>query len=291
VRLVLALCLSAGMAGAMAPETSLRPTQPAASATVTERPTESAVRADQLGMQSAPSVRPVLRPVPRKTTSLTSANAPPGLQAETEAHVSAFAAALSLRPSLRPQNVEERAIALRRERQRGAICGNPDIQGDHVGRVSGRIAGCGIEEAVRVRSVAGVELTQRSVMDCGTATALNRWVAQTAKPALSGLNGGLARLKVAAHYSCRTRNRQAGARISEHGKGRAIDISGFHMRDGSLITVEQGWTARTTDRALRRMHRGACGTFGTVLGPEADRFHRDHFHFDTARYRSGSYCR
>jgi len=30
---------------------------------------------------------------------------------------------------------------------------------------------------------------------------------------------------------------------------------------------------------------------GTVLGPEANRFHRDHFHFDTAEYRSGPYCR
>jgi hypothetical protein len=28
-----------------------------------------------------------------------------------------------------------------------------------------------------------------------------------------------------------------------------------------------------------------------VLGPNANSFHRDHFHFDTARYRSGSYCR
>jgi len=28
-----------------------------------------------------------------------------------------------------------------------------------------------------------------------------------------------------------------------------------------------------------------------VLGPEAARYHQDHFHFDTARYRSGSYCR
>jgi len=39
------------------------------------------------------------------------------------------------------------------------------------------------------------------------------------------------------------------------------------------------------------MHRAACGPFGTVLGPNADRFHQDHFHFDTARHRSGPYCR
>jgi hypothetical protein len=39
------------------------------------------------------------------------------------------------------------------------------------------------------------------------------------------------------------------------------------------------------------MHKAACGPFGTVLGPNSNRFHQDHFHFDTARYRSGSYCR
>ena len=44
-------------------------------------------------------------------------------------------------------------------------------------------------------------------------------------------------------------------------------------------------------KALKKMHKIACGPFGTVLGPNANRFHRDHFHFDTARYRSGSYCK
>jgi len=45
------------------------------------------------------------------------------------------------------------------------------------------------------------------------------------------------------------------------------------------------------ERILREMHSTACGPFGTVLGPEANRFHRENFHFDTARYRSGRYCR
>jgi hypothetical protein len=98
-------------------------------------------------------------------------------------------------------------------------------------------------------------------------------------------------LRVAAHYACRTRNNQPGARISEHGKGRAIDISGLRLRDGTLITVRNGWNGAETGKILRRMHQGACGPFGTVLGPESDRFHLDHFHFDTARYRSGPFCR
>ena len=41
---------------------------------------------------------------------------------------------------------------------------------------------------------------------------------------------------------------------------------------------------------LRRLHQGACGVFGTVLGPEANEAHRDHFHFDLAHRRNSAYC-
>jgi hypothetical protein len=41
---------------------------------------------------------------------------------------------------------------------------------------------------------------------------------------------------------------------------------------------------------LRRLHKGACATFGTVLGPEANEAHRDHFHFDLAHRRRSAYC-
>jgi len=63
------------------------------------------------------------------------------------------------------------------------------------------------------------------------------------------------------------------------------------LKSGQEITVLTDWGRGDRGRALRQMWRAACGPFGTVLGPEANRFHRDHFHFDTARYRSGSYCR
>lgn len=111
------------------------------------------------------------------------------------------------------------------------------------------------------------------------------------KPAIGNTGGGVSQIKVAAHYACRTRNNQAGAKISEHGKGRAIDISGFKLRDGRQITLLQDWDRRDTGAMLRKMHKRACGIFGTVLGPDSDRFHKDHFHFDTARHRGGSFCR
>ena len=200
------------------------------------------------------------------------------------------AAFVSLRPLLRPRRVEEQAMARKRKRLAGAVCKDPDIQGAVVGAVPDRGA-CGIDAAVRVREVAGVSLTQEALMNCETAKALKTWVTRSAKPELRSIGGGLSRLKVAAHYACRTRNNLPGARISEHGKGRAIDISAFILRDGSQLTVLKDWSSGRGSRAMRAMHKGACGPFGTVLGPNSDRFHRDHFHFDTARYRSGPYCR
>lgn len=197
--------------------------------------------------------------------------------------------------SMRPIFRSPKAVREARQQQAvltaGAVCGDTSIQGEAIGAVPGRIAGCGIENAVRITSVSGVKLSTKSTMECGTARALKTWVDGSAKPALSRKGGGLREIKVAAHYACRRRNNAKTGKISEHGKGRAIDISGFTLVDGTKITVLKGWKAGSTRKALRKMHADACGPFGTVLGPKANKFHLDHFHFDTARYRSGTYCR
>lgn len=41
---------------------------------------------------------------------------------------------------------------------------------------------------------------------------------------------------------------------------------------------------------LHQIHADACGIFGTVLGPEANDAHRNHFHVDLAPRRRSSYC-
>lgn len=41
---------------------------------------------------------------------------------------------------------------------------------------------------------------------------------------------------------------------------------------------------------LKRVHKEACKYFGTVLGPEANEAHRDHFHFDLAPRKRSNYC-
>ncbi|WP_245776415.1 extensin family protein [Thalassovita taeanensis] len=196
-----------------------------------------------------------------------------------------------LRPRQRNEAVAQRARQFERDRRRGVVCSDPALKGDPVGLVPGALAGCGLDNAVRLRAVSGVTLSQAAIVDCTTAKALKAWVEKGLKPAVGRRGGGVSEMRVFASYSCRTRNSRKGARISEHGKGRAIDIGGIVLRDGSLITVLDSWGKRKEGKILRKMHKSACGPFGTVLGPASDRFHKDHFHLDTARYRSGPYCR
>ena len=95
----------------------------------------------------------------------------------------------------------------------------------------------------------------------------------------------IASLRVIASYACRSRNSRLGAKLSEHGRANAIDISGFEFGDGSKLMIKQGWRAGGPRTAfLRDVHRGACRYFSTVLGPNSDRFHHDHFHLDLARH-------
>lgn len=55
--------------------------------------------------------------------------------------------------------------------------------------------------------------------------------------------------------------------------------------------VSESKTRTPKARFLRSAHRTACKIFGTVLGPEANNTHRDHFHVDLAKRRLGPYCR
>lgn len=161
--------------------------------------------------------------------------------------------------------------------------------GASISPIKGRGA-CGITNPVRVSAVAGVQLSTPATLTCPAARALEEWVITGAKPAFGRKGGGLASLDVAASYACRTRNNRRGARLSEHAKGNAIDISGFTMRDGTRVSLLSDWGTRKHGSSLRKMWRSACGPFGVVLGPEADRFHRDHFHFDVSNKRR-PYCR
>lgn len=273
--------LLAGSALADGPSQSLRPIARDVAQTI------PAVQEDRISTSSVASLRP-LRPQLRNDAVL----AERAFQSSVIVYrATKHAPLLTERPVNRPAAILAMGQRRSDERARGAVCGDLNIHGEAIADIPRRIAGCGVVNPVRVRSVAGVLLSTPARMDCTTARALRTWVENGVKPAVGTQGGGIRSLRVAAGFACRMRNNQPGAKVSEHGSGRAIDIAGIWLNDGSEMSVLTDWNSGAKGRALRQMHRAACGPFGTVLGPEADRFHRDHFHFDTARYRSGSYCR
>lgn len=170
----------------------------------------------------------------------------------------------------------------------GSVCNDPAILGTAIPTIQGKLKGCGIENPVRITEVDGVRLSTPATLDCSAARALRLWVTTKLQPAFKG--DPVRGLRVAAHYACRGRNNKKGARISEHGRGKAIDISGFMLASGRELTVLKDYRGKK-GKPIRAAHKGACGIFGTTLGPGSDGYHENHLHFDTAKYRGGSYCR
>jgi hypothetical protein len=192
-------------------------------------------------------------------------------------------------PKTAPETVTPAAIVAPSSRamtqpKKGSVCGDPSIRGEVLAPITSRTKGCGVAEPVRITAIEGVKLSQSAIVDCTTAKALKKWIIKGLQPAVGKTK--VTELKVAAHYICRTRNNVKGAKISEHGHGRAIDISAIVLADGRVLTVARDW-----GKTLRRAYKAACGIFGTTLGPGSDGYHEDHMHFDTARYRGGPVCR
>lgn len=223
-----------------------------------------------------------LRPIQRKSATT---------QRRTNSFGEQLKRAFQGKPKPAPKGTTAKGNARVAKGLQGSVCGNPAIRGAAISRIKGRVRGCGLDNGVKITEVSGVRLTQHPTIDCNTAQALNAWVDKGVKPIVGKRGGGVKSITVVAHYACRSRNSQKGTRISEHGKGRAVDVAAINLNDGSSMTVLNGWRSKQNGPALKAMHKAACGPFGTVLGPNSDRFHQDHFHFDTARYRSGTFCR
>lgn len=151
--------------------------------------------------------------------------------------------------------------------------------------------GCGVPQPYDLTEPApGVDLDPGTQLTCPAALATARWVRDVAQPAARALGEGVA-LSGIAHastYVCRSRNNQAGAKISEHARGSAIDISRFEFvgHDPLPIVPRQG-KGNIEEAFQRAVQAGACLHFTTVLGPGSDAFHNDHLHLDLAERRSG----
>jgi len=127
-----------------------------------------------------------------------------------------------------------------------------------------------------------VTLAPEAELNCAMTDRLDGFVEAVIEPAAREiLETELVELGIAGSYVCRPRNGQAGAKQSEHGKANAIDIARFVMADGRTISVAEHWSSDGAEADfLRTVHEAACGPFHTVIGPDGDDYHQDHFHLD-----------
>jgi hypothetical protein len=171
----------------------------------------------------------------------------------------------------------------------------PDLHFDYKALPPIRKGACGTPAPIQLKyinDVPRVEIRPAATMSCPLADALDRWLDEVVQPrAKALLDATVIRLVNLAAYDCRPRYNNPSERMSYHAFAEAIDIAEFVTAKGEHINVLEHWKAGD-ERAqfLRDVHDGACKIFGTVLGPEANESHKNHFHVDMAKRRHSAFC-
>jgi hypothetical protein len=152
---------------------------------------------------------------------------------------------------------------------------------------------CGGRDMIRLDAVLlpnrkSVGINPTAVLRCAMAESFAAWVRDEASNHVAALGDALRSVDTYGSYECRGRNGIADAKLSEHGKGNAIDVRALVMAGGRHIDL----TDETVSKPLRDdMRDSACHRFTTVLGPGADSYHNNHIHLDILeRHRGARIC-
>jgi peptidoglycan hydrolase-like protein with peptidoglycan-binding domain len=182
---------------------------------------------------------------------------------------------------------------------------------------------CGAPAPILLKSLGSepkIAMDPPATVTCALAKTLSAWLNETVQPEAKALfNSPVVKLD-AASYACRNRNDGVDQPLSEHALANAIDISDFVLASGQQIAVIENWpkgpanpplplpnpsrvssetfkvqrvAVSLGDRErdfLESVHDEACKIFGTVLGPNADEAHKNHFHVDMKQRRGASFC-
>ena len=176
---------------------------------------------------------------------------------------------------------------------------------------------CGTPAPILLRSLGvdqKVELDPPATVSCDLAKALSEWIDAVQREAKKLLGSAVVKLH-ASSYACRNIYNRANPPLSQHAVANALDVSEFVLATGEHVTVREDWRNRSLDsqNAVRlasavaslpnlvvaarqksefvvKVHENACSLFGTVLGPQANKAHKDHFHLDV-KERRASLCR
>ena len=153
---------------------------------------------------------------------------------------------------------------------------------------------CGCHDAVTLtHAPQGMRLAPPGVLSCQMALGLVRLEAVIQELAQEHLSQKVRTLHQGGTYSCRKMVRFD--LVSEHSYGNAIDVFAFTLENGEKVSVLSdfgaldGAPARLSPRArfLRELASAVYDReiMSVSLSPYWDTLHRDHFHFDMARYR------
>ncbi len=147
--------------------------------------------------------------------------------------------------------------------------------------------GCSQIDSIKLLDV-GADVTNLGPVKCELAGKFAAWTEFAVKRAARKyLGSDLKRIETMGSYSCR--NIAGSGKLSQHAHANAIDVSAFVLNDGRRITVENNWkSGRQEMQFLAAIHDSACKRFGTVLSPNYNAAHRDHFHLDMS---GNGYCR
>lgn len=147
---------------------------------------------------------------------------------------------------------------------------------------------CGSDDRVSLSAVLlengrRVEIKPAAMLRCEMAESLASWVRDEVAPRLAEEGGGLTAIRQEDSYDCRNRNSASHGKVSEHAHGKAIDLRGFVLANGSTLTLTD---VRAPKDLRTAFHDTACRRFMTVLGP-GEPYHDEHIHLDVIERRGG----
>ena len=139
---------------------------------------------------------------------------------------------------------------------------------------------CWIDTPIRAYGLS-IRWNQPATMSCQLGDVLMRFESEVVEPnAIKLLGKPVVSERNLGAFSCRA---EASSRhqMSQHALGRAIDLAGWTLSDGTRIDVEKDWTdGGPHGRFLHAVALGACRYFSVVLTPATNGLHHDHLHLD-----------
>jgi len=122
-----------------------------------------------------------------------------------------------------------------------------------------------------------IALSPVATLRCPMAEAVTHWIRDDVAPTIAALGKSLRSVETLDSFDCRRRNGVTDAKISEHGRANALDVSAFKLANGGAIGLTDASVAKSLREKLRQ---SACSRFSTVLGNGADAYHDSHVHLD-----------